>query len=355
MEKLSTSHTPAYATYFTRNVHAILSENGCILPQSRHDVPISYYPAVSQPASQETIELGEWLEGTRDGRWRNEVEPVRDEYRLNGKSKRYRAMKVQLPAVAAAGTFTYREIVGFSEPSGVLHGDVDGLTARRLQWAREGLQGDPHVLYLFASPSAAGLKFGVVIPLVDSDVTYKMQFWGLHHYCRRVYGVELDESCQDISRLCFVSFDPECYINSHPKLFTQTGSPPKEHTKPLPNPVPLMVPTHINPTEAPSDSRQLRWALSQVRNAPLGTRHATRLKIGQLVGGWITGGQLAPTAAELLAETAAAHSDHPPTARRDIADALRYGSARPISAENQGFDALVARARSRQRCFNGRT
>ena len=353
MEKLSTSHTHTYAIYSTRNVHTRLSENGCILPPSKHDVRISYYPAVRQPASQETIGLGEWLEGTRDGRWRDEVEPVRAEYRLNGKSKRYRAMKVQLPAVAVAGTFTYREIAGFSEPSGVLHGDVDGLSARRLQWAREGLQGDPHVLYLFASPSHAGLKFGVVIPPVDGDTAYKTLFWGLHQYCRRIHGLELDESCQDISRLCFVSFDSECYINSYPKLFTQTGSPPKEHTKLLHNPVPLMVPTHTNPADAPSDSRQLQWALSQVRNAQLGTRHATRLKIGQLVGGWIAGCQLAPTAADILTETAMAHSNNPTQARHDIINGLRYGSARPLLPENQAFNTLAARVRSRRRFFHG--
>ena len=353
MENHSTSHIHAYASYFTRNVHTRLSENGCILRQSKHDVRISYYPAVNQPASQETIGLGEWLEGTRDGRWRDEVEPVRAEYRLNGKSKRYRAMKVQLPAVAVAGIFNYRGIIGFSEPSAILHGDVDGLSARRLQWARESLQADPCVLYLFASPSGVGLKFGVVIPHVADDADYKTRFWGLHRYCRRVHGIELDELCQDISRLCFVSFDPECHINPAPTLFTQTRSPSKENANPLSSPVPLSVPTHLSLADVPRDSRQLQWALSQVRNAPLGTRHATRLKISQLVGGWISGCQLAPEAADILSDTAAAHSDHPGQARRDISNGLGYGAARPLFPENKAFDTLARRARSRGRYFRG--
>jgi hypothetical protein len=136
-------------------------------------------------------------------------------------------------------------------------------------------------------------------------------------------------------------------------VFTEDQALPHERIPPSPIVTPIPIPASPQISGAPTDSRQLQWALSKLQNAPLGMRHATRLKIGQLVGGWITGQQLDPIAADILSETAAAHSDNPTAAKRDIVDAMRYGAVRPLPAENTGFNTLVVRARSRRRFFNG--
>jgi len=302
--------------------------------------PVSFYPGCTSPGCREVITLADWLEGIRTGRWCDLVDPARAEYKINGKSALYSRLKRRLPAVTPAGLFIYREIAGFSEPSGILHGDVDGLSARRLQWARESLQADPYVVYLFASPSGMGLKFGVAIPLVVDDADYKARFWGLYHYCRRVHGIELDTTCQDISRLCFVSVDPQCYVNSRPELFTETADPPTPgvgaHAKSAPIHHRFPLPKRLPNVSTSSAARNLlERALRRLENAPERGRHGARLATGTLVGGLITGGVLSHDAAETLIQSARDHSRDPNHAEQTIRDAIRFGANAPIGPEHR--------------------
>jgi len=317
------------------------------------DVPLSYYPDVRQPGSQAAITLGEWLAGTRLDRWCDDVEPARIEYQRHGKTPRYSILKLRIPAVTPAGTFSYRRTDRLIQASGILHADVDGLNARRLQWVRESLRDDPVVLYAFTSPSLAGQKFGVRIPPVSDDTTYKTYFWGLHRHCRRVHGIELDTTCQDISRLCFMSVDPQCYVNPSPELFTETVDPPTHgpaaHTQPNPIwlrfPQPKRVPT---PAIAAAAQDLFDRAVRRLETAAKGTRHRSRLSVGALIGGLIQGGVLGQTAAEAIIDIAKTHSAHPEQAERTMRDALRFGAAHPITPEHR----LLNRTRRLTRADN---
>jgi len=66
---------------------------------------------------------------------------------------------------------------------------------------------------LFISPSGDGLKWVVSI---DLDIQNHLEwFKQISLYIKRTYDLEVDASGKDVSRACFLPFDPEVYINPH--------------------------------------------------------------------------------------------------------------------------------------------
>src|SRR5262249_18742987 len=63
----------------------------------------------------------------------------------------------------------------------------------------------------FLSPSGDGLK---TVFRVGADASkHADSFRAIQKYVREVCGVEIDESCKDLARLCFMSYDPALYVN----------------------------------------------------------------------------------------------------------------------------------------------
>jgi hypothetical protein len=64
---------------------------------------------------------------------------------------------------------------------------------------------------MFVSPSGDGLKW--IIPIDLKECSHQEWFLAIARYIRATYGLEIDKSGKDISRACFLPFDPEAYIN----------------------------------------------------------------------------------------------------------------------------------------------
>ena len=65
---------------------------------------------------------------------------------------------------------------------------------------------------LFVSPSGDGLKW--IIPIDTKQTTLSNYFVEVANNIQQTYGIEVDKSGRDISRACFLSYDPQAYINS---------------------------------------------------------------------------------------------------------------------------------------------
>lgn len=65
--------------------------------------------------------------------------------------------------------------------------------------------------FLFRSPSGDGVKW--IIPVTSEFHTHAKYFNSVANYIKDTYGLEVDQSGKDISRACFLSYDPEAYIN----------------------------------------------------------------------------------------------------------------------------------------------
>ncbi len=64
---------------------------------------------------------------------------------------------------------------------------------------------------LFRSPSGDGLKW--IIETGRGSVSHSDYFRAVGNYIHKTYGIKADPSGKDISRACFLPYDPEAYIN----------------------------------------------------------------------------------------------------------------------------------------------
>lgn len=185
------------------------------------------------------------IRAVRSGKWRSQIERIRAEYARvldsgsNDKDakKAVDPLKKRLPGVLWSGKFSYRNGDSLLTHSGLLCADLDDL-GKRLPLLREKFASDPHVWACFISPTGAGLKVIFRVP-PDSEL-HNRSYCAVERYCREVHGVEIDTSCKDTARLCFVSFDPDAYLN---RAAAELPLLPAEQQKAAP---PVIVPSPAN-------------------------------------------------------------------------------------------------------------
>jgi putative DNA primase/helicase len=118
--------------------------------------------------------------------------------------------KKRLPGVMWSGTFRRRRQNDLMQHSGLLCADLDDL-GERVPEVRAKLEMSPSLWALFASPTGDGLK--CVFRVTDDAGKHKASFHAVEQHVRQLTGVQLDESCSDVARLCFLSHDPDAYLN----------------------------------------------------------------------------------------------------------------------------------------------
>lgn len=113
--------------------------------------------------------------------------------------------------VTFSGTFSQRGAKYLIQHSGYICLDFDHL--EKLTKMREKLLSDQRLktALLFKSPGGQGLKLVTEIDL--SIASHEKWFNGIRTYLRFAYEVEIDPSGRDLCRACFLSYDPEAYIN----------------------------------------------------------------------------------------------------------------------------------------------
>jgi KaiC/GvpD/RAD55 family RecA-like ATPase len=137
----------------------------------------------------------------------------------SGEVDRYTESKKMLPSVTFAGTFTKRAMDSLKEWSSMIVLDIDGLTPAQLTHYKKTISEDVHVHALFVSPSQAGLKIIIKLLSFIGPDNHLKAFLALEEYFKQSYAIALDKSGKDISRLCYVSYDPELYFNENSECF----------------------------------------------------------------------------------------------------------------------------------------
>jgi hypothetical protein len=131
-------------------------------------------------------------------------------------------LKRALPGVLWSGTFTERKNSALIQHSGLLCADLDDL-GDSLEDVHTTLRRSPHIRALFISPTATGLK---AVFCVHADASKHLaSFRAIEKHVQELAGVQIDESCKDPARLCFMSYDPELFYN-----------PGAKEIEPLPEP-----------------------------------------------------------------------------------------------------------------------
>ncbi|MCF6154479.1 MAG: hypothetical protein E3K36_04340 [Candidatus Brocadia sp.] len=187
---------------------------------------VSYYRNVQDVAGQ-LVTLARILEGVRTGnggKWIPAIEKLRN---TQDESERKRC-KSELPCFTASGFFTKRSVDGLVAHSGFILLDIDGKDNPALSEQgdriRQRLVGDKHTAFLFTSCRGKGLAVGVKI----DKGRHAESFQALERYYKEVYGLVVDSGCKDVSRLRFVSHDPQIYMNENSEAFIVPETIPEQ-------------------------------------------------------------------------------------------------------------------------------
>ena len=128
------------------------------------------------------------------------------------RKERSKFKREHLDSVTWSGQFTERNDDSMLCPSPFACFDFDHL-AERKEEVRQLLVNDPKVVtaLLFTSPSGDGLKWVVVI---DTRIaSYATWYLAISNYVAATYGLQIDSSCSNLSRACFLCHDPNVYLN----------------------------------------------------------------------------------------------------------------------------------------------
>lgn len=167
---------------------------------------ISFYQRCYMPGERKVLKLADTFRIIKSNRFQRETEYLRKE---RDKDRRSRYKVQYLPAVTYAGTFSYRSNSHLVEASGIAAMDFDEYS--NSESIKSQIIQDQHVLAAFKSPSG-GLKVLIKIPKIKNDAEYKVVYDQLLHYYGN-YSPKNDPATKDVSRLCFLSYDPKLYLN----------------------------------------------------------------------------------------------------------------------------------------------
>lgn len=154
--------------------------------------------------------LLEILDEFKSSQWRSRILALRQ---LTDKKAR-NAEKKKLPAVmfsASTRKGGHRE-TDLADHTGLLQIDIDNLHDFDAAIAlRERLRKDPHLFASWLSPGGFGVK--ALIRVSSSLAMHRVAFVSAQQWFRDTHDVPIDVSCSDPCRLCFVSYDPDLWIN----------------------------------------------------------------------------------------------------------------------------------------------
>lgn len=173
------------------------------------NIRISYFENLRNTTPDKVIQINEIFRDIKNGRWEREISACHQNLEL----------KKELPCFTPTGIYSARNSKGLLHYSKVICLDIDHVDDVIL--LKEKCKVIPWVWAAFITPSGKGLKVFVLTDsdeesFKDYDAEIAIAFYDETGYIR-------DERCKDLSRLQFISFDPDMYINENPVLFILKG------------------------------------------------------------------------------------------------------------------------------------
>lgn len=170
---------------------------------------LTIFQHIQETSNPYSLSMQDVYNRIKDGQSRKLIEEIRNE---SDKGKRLE-LKKQLPCILFAGKFARRSIDGVLSHSGYICLDFDH--KENIQEFKNEMCSNEFVCMAFISPSGDGLKVVIKIPADIS--THKFSALALTEYFK-AQGVDHFE---DISRVCYESYDPEIYYNRESEVFKE--------------------------------------------------------------------------------------------------------------------------------------
>ena len=153
----------------------------------------------------------------KEGKYKEQVEAIR-KLIADGQETEADKLKKQLLAFTPSGTFENgRKAELLSQYSEYVILDLDDLNPVQLEEAKKIVALAPYTFAVFISPSGNGLK--IIVAVSTKAEHHKIAFQQVSDYYAQALQVEVDQSGKDVSRLCFMSYDPDCFRNINAEKF----------------------------------------------------------------------------------------------------------------------------------------
>lgn len=172
-------------------------------------------------------ELFTLMERIKSNEFEEKVKAIRYAYH-QGKDSLGDKLKKELPAFTPSATFSGgRTMNHLKAYSGIAHLDLDDLLPEELSKTKEMVNSCAFTAASFISPSYTGLK--IFVKVSSGAEEHKDMIVQLMQYYEQLTEIAPDPKCKDITRLCFLSWDPDVYINSESETFTPVPAVPLPH------------------------------------------------------------------------------------------------------------------------------
>ena len=178
------------------------------LPENFANVENSMFKNATSPDTAEAVKLQEILRSIQSDKYKPQIDALRMKLSAGEKDK-YDEAKKLLPGLTFSGTFQRRDNRSLSKYIQLFQADFDHVS--NMEEVREKLKSIPHIVFIFTSPSGEGLKAAFWVDCHHER--HESGFMAMQAHLKEIHGLSIDESCKDISRLCFVSHDPELWTN----------------------------------------------------------------------------------------------------------------------------------------------
>lgn len=182
------------------------------MKQTIFDVEASYLPSID--CSDKAIKQVSLASLLLSGRWKDQVQAVRDE----ADTDRQKEKKQALPAFMPSGLFSNKAAEGLQRHSGFICIDIDGKDNKAVEnfaHLKEFVALIPHVEY--CGQSVSGTGYFCIIPIAD-PAKHRDYFRAIAADFKRC-GIVVDRKCINVNRLRFVSYDASPYVNTGAKVY----------------------------------------------------------------------------------------------------------------------------------------
>ena len=172
----------------------------------------------------EIEDIQEVLRKIKTQHWKNKIDEIRF-HMNNGDSEQAGDIKRGLPVFTVSATFKGgRTKKHFDSYTNLLHLDYDYID--NVEELKAKVISNPYTFAAFISPSGNGLK--VFIKTDNTYDTHEYTHNSLREYYDKLVGVVSDVQVKDVTRLCFVSYDPNLYLNEDAEVFYAQEFPNNE-------------------------------------------------------------------------------------------------------------------------------
>lgn len=155
----------------------------------------------------------------REERLKSRIDKARAYY--NSDRVTYEEIKGKLPICLFAGAFRRFSNDGLITPSGLVTVDLDKIPIRDLLSVWNMIIHDDYTFAAFLSPSGRGYKILVRVDGIVDNVNYNNYLEALKDYHNSPFW---DDNCKGVCRACYLSSDPNLYMNNNSKIWTQKKS-----------------------------------------------------------------------------------------------------------------------------------